>query len=376
MDMEQNNSQHVEGVFAARAPEDVGDGGDALVEMARLRRTSRDRTEQARRPAEAIGELPEDQRPFSRYLAGRDARPASMRAYLRKARRAQCLLIEAGVDARFTDVPLETFPWHFVTPAVAAAYTQILRNRYSNAKSRENLVGVVRRLVGHCAAVGLMSITDRERVLDQLPVPGSAPKGSGRELSLFEIRRLLSAKSSPDDRLNLRDTALIAFFLATGLRVSEVVELEVSDLTMSDEGCDVAVRRTKSGASRHVWLSSSSAAVVREWLSVRGDHPGALFESSSGPGRALTPLGASELLARRAKAAGLTEHFSSHDFRRTFATRALRDGVDPFTVQRLLGHVNVQTTLIYDRRTEMEDRVVVEHLDVTYLLRHDREDGQ
>ena len=68
MDMEQNNSQHVEGVFAARVPEDVGDGGDALVEMARLRRTSRDRTEETRRPAEAISELPEDLRPFSRYL--------------------------------------------------------------------------------------------------------------------------------------------------------------------------------------------------------------------------------------------------------------------------------------------------------------------
>ena len=371
MGMEKNNSQHVEGEHVARSLEVAGNSGDALVELARLRRAGRDRTEHAPRLAEAIGELPEDLRPFSRYLAGRDARPASMQTYRIKARRARCLLIDAGVDARFTDVPLETFPWHFVTPAVAAAYTQILRKRYPNAKSRENLVGVVRRLIGHCAAAGLISITDRERILSQLPVPGSASKGSGRELSLAEIRRLLSAKSSRDERLNSRDTALIALFLATGLRVSEVVELEVSDLTVSDEGCIVAVRRTKSGTSRQVWLSRASTALVVEWLTVRGDHSGALFDSAFVAGQALTPDGASELLARRAKGAGLAERFSSHDFRRTFATRALRDGVDPFTVQRLLGHVNVQTTLIYDRRTEMEDRAVVEHLDVTYLASND-----
>ena len=75
-----------------------------------------------------------------------------MRGYLRTARRAQRLLIEAGVDARYADASLETFPWHFVTPAVAAAYTRILRNRYPNAKSRENLVGVVRRLVDQVAS--------------------------------------------------------------------------------------------------------------------------------------------------------------------------------------------------------------------------------
>lgn len=376
MDMKQHNERHGEGEKVEREPAAFRDKSDALVEMARIRRVGRGREVYEPRPAEAIGELPEDLRPFSRYLAGRDARPTSMRAYRRKARRAQCLLIEAGVDPCFADVPLETFPWHFVTPAVAAAYTQILRHRYPNAKSRENLVGVVRRLIGHCAAAGLISITDRERVLSQLPVPSSAQKGAGRELSLAEIRRLLNAKSSRDERLNRRDTALIALFLATGLRVSEVVEIEVSDLTVSDEGCVVAVRRTKSGTSREVWLGGASTALVVEWLTVRGDHPGALFDSAHVPGRALTPLGACELLARRAKAAGLSERFSSHDFRRTFATRALRGGVDPFTVQRLLGHVNVQTTLVYDRRTEMEDRVVVEHLDVTYLARNDQRGNQ
>ena len=376
MNMEQDNTQQGKGGYVARDPEALGQAGDALVEMARLRRVGGGREEYAPRPADAIGELPEDLRPFSRYLAGRDARAASMRAYRRKARQAQRLLIEAGVDSCFADAPLETFPWHFVTPAVAAAYTRILRERYSNAKSRENLVGVVRRLIGHCAAAGLLSITDRERVLDQLPVPGSASKGSGRELSLTEIRRLLTAKSSRSERLNHRDSALIAIFLATGLRVSEVVEIEVGDLAMTAEGCDVAVRRTKSGTSRRVWLSRASTVLVTEWLKVRGDHPGALFDSAHVPGRALTPDGACTLLARRAEAARLTERFSSHDFRRTFATRALRDGVDPFTVQRLLGHVNVQTTLVYDRRTEMEDRVVIEHLDVTYLAGNDHGENQ
>ena len=327
------------------------------------RRNLAQRVEEEPTP-ETIVRVPEAQRPFARYLDGRDARPASMRCYVNKAGRARRLLIEAGLDPRFADVPLEAFPWHCVSPEVAHRFTALLRERYPNAKTRENLLGAVRRLVVHSAGAGLISVARRDRVLEALPVPRVPQRRSGRELALEEIRRLLAARSSRDPRLNARDTAIVSVFLATGLRVSEVADIQVEDVALDGSAPTIWIRRTKSGRSRSVLLSRSAAAAVGAWLEVRGDHPGALFEAARRPGVALTAGGVSAVLERRARAAGLERHFSSHDFRRTFATRALRASVDPFTVQRLLGHVNVQTTLVYDHRTEIDDHEVIERLDV------------
>ena len=376
MSMEHEEHDALSDATASEAQPRRTSGDEALVEWARLRRAGERRGESAPASPEALLELAQDQRPFARYLAGRDAREASMSSYVIKARRARALLIAAGFDAKYASVPVEEFPWHCLSPEVATAYTDLLRRSYSNAKSRENLVGVVRRLIRHSAAAGLMSVAHRERLLACLPVPGSPTRGAGREISLADIHRLLNTKSAANGRLDARDTALIALFLSTGLRVSEVSEIDMGDLTISQDGGATFSVRSKGGRRRGVWLAPSATSLLAAWLRVRGDHPGAVFDSAACPGRALTPYGVSQLLERRARAAGISERFTSHDLRRTFATRALRDGVDPFTVQRLLGHVNVQTTLIYDRRTELEDREVLLRLDITFMERRRRTGGE
>lgn len=376
MSMEHEEQDAVRGASTSEQGREHHRNEDALIERARLRRAGEKRGEPAPASPEVILQLPQDQRPFSRYLAGRDAREASMRAYVVKARRARALLIAAGFDEKYAKVPVEEFPWHCLSPEVATAYTDLLRRSYPNAKSRENLVGVVRRLIRHCAAAGLITTARRERLLACLPVPASHTRGAGREVSLADIRRLLNTKSASNERLDARDTALIAVFLSTGLRISEVSEIDMSDLKVTHgEGATFSVR-SKGGRRRPVWLAQSTTVILVTWLEVRGDHPGAVFDSAACPGRALTPYGVSQVLERRARAAGIDERFTSHDLRRTFATRALRDGVDPFTVQRLLGHVNVQTTLIYDRRTDLEDREVLLRLDVAFLERRPKESDQ
>ncbi len=374
MDMEYKRGP--EGDDAGReAPRDgARDRFEALAKRATARRHEGVRAPDEEPVPEAILSVPEALRPFARYMGGRDARPASMKTYVKKAGRARRLLIEAGFDERFADEPLETFPWHCVSPEVAHRFTALLRDRYPNAKTRENLIGAVRRLVGHSAGAGLISVARRDQVLEALPVPSRPRCRSGRELSVEEVRRLLAAQSSPRPRVNARDTAIIAVFLATGLRVSEVAEIIVDDVSLDEEAASIWVRRTKSGRSRTVFLSGSATALVRAWVKIRGEHPGALFDSALRPGAALSTEGVRQMLERRAAAAGLSRHFSSHDFRRTFATRALRANVDPFTVQRLLGHVNVQTTLVYDHRTEVEDREVVERLDVIAWMSVERRD--
>lgn len=342
--------------------------GLEVMAAAARRRLAVERPEEVKRqPPEAILNLPLSSNPVTRYFAGRDTRPATGSDLLRKIRQSRNLLIEAGMDKRFAELPNESFPWHCVDEAIAQSFALLLERRYANFKSRENLLGVVRQMLRECTAVGLISYADRDLVLECLPVRSIRRPPAGRELSEYDIRRLLKVTMAGTRPIDQRDAAVIAIFLSTGLRASEVAEIKITDLDLDPSVRSVYVTRTKSGSSRVAWLSPFAFDVVQTWLAVRGDHPGALLDSQKCRGRCLNAVYINRLVQMRGRAAGIKEHFSSHDFRRTFATRALRSGIDVFTVQRLLDHKNVQTTLCYDRRTEVEDRAVVDGLELPGL---------
>ena len=235
---------------------------DAALEAAR-RRDSEQRHGKPVEPLRKLADIPENLRPFARYLANRNARPTTMVAYRTKAAAAQRYLVKAGMDPSFADLPLEEFPWHLITPTVAAKYWQILSLKYPNAKTRENLIGVVRRLVRECAKAGLISYADRERLLDVLPVPAAPMKRPGRELKEPEMRRLLAAKASKNERMNVRNSAIVALFLSTGLRVSEVAELRLEDVVFDERGAAVNIQRTKSGKAHFAWLDLTSTQYVQ-----------------------------------------------------------------------------------------------------------------
>ena len=293
-----------------------------------------------------------------------------MDSYQYKAMAAQRFLIEAGMDPNWADLPLNLFPWHLITPAIAVEYWQILVRRYSNVKSRENLIGVVRRLTRECAAAGLISYADREQILDSLPVQSAPMSRPGREVDDGEIQLLLTTHTTSSHRLNLRNVAIVAVFLSTGLRVSEVAELSVGDIVFDERGAAVNVRRTKSGTTHLAWLNLTAVPYVKDWLAVRGEGDGALFDTDARRHVNMSAGCLRQVVARHAHAAGLTRRLGCHDFRRTFATRALRGGADPFSVQKLLGHKNVNSTLVYDYRGELETRAIVEMLIIpTHLPR-------
>lgn len=341
----------------------------AALRRARGRRAEGAPARRTERDLRQFDDLAVGMRPFDRYLKEWHARPVSMKTYRTKAVQVARVLVEAGISGAHFGAPPEEFPWHFVTPETAARFFAIVSERYPNPKTRANLVCVVRTLTKECARAKLILPTTREEILAALPVPFGPQRGSGRALEPGEAARLLAAESTGGRRLNVRDTAAIALLLSTGLRISEVVELEVGDVTFDERGARVDVRRTKAGRPHTAWLNTEASAYVMDWLELRGSHGGALFESRAGSGEALFAGSLAQRIKVRAKAAGLSSRLSSHDFRRTFATTALRGGVDPFTVQRLLGHRLIQTTLVYDRRTELEDRAVVELLDIPLPVR-------
>lgn len=344
-----------------------------LANEARSRLAESPKEETRRKAPGAIAKLPLARNPVTRFIGKRRVRSATLAGIHRKIRRTRDLLLEAGMSKKFAEVPIESFPWHCVEVDIALSFAELLQVRYPNTKSRHNLLGVLRAILRECALVDLISASERDRVLDCLPLTGHYERGKGRELTDVEITKLLTPGLNVDSRLDLRNRAIITVFLSTGLRISEVAEIEVRGLDLDPEVRSIIVNLTKNGSSRVVWIPRSALAIMNEWIEKRGDHPGALFDAAERPGVPLSTASISRMLKTRADLSGITEGFSSHDFRRTVATRALRNDVDVFTVKRLLGHKNVQSTLVYDRRSDLEDRAVVEMLNLPGLFKREKD---
>ena len=310
-------------------------------------------------PAEAIGALTGSSNPVNKYLANRNARPVTMRRYEDKLRRAAELLVEAGFVEGAGIRCTREFPWHRVSVADADALSQLLTRKYSSAKSRENVLGVVRSVLRQCARAELLDRRTCDELLDALPVRGGETNVAGRELSDNELLALLGAvMANPNQVLATRDAAILYVFMSTGCRVSELVDFDLRDYRSEDRS--LLVRVTKSNRPVRVWLADEAAERLEHWLAIRGANSGPLFLSWYG--ERLTTSGVGFVLRSAKRSAGLSKRTTSHDFRRTFITRMLRAGVDPFTVRRLVNHKNVATTMVYDRRTEEEDRQAVERL--------------
>ncbi len=166
-------------------------------------------------------------------------------------------------------------------------------------------------------------------------------------LSREEIDRLLAA---PDVRTpaGRRDRAMLELLYATGLRVSELVSLELNDIDLETR---VLVARGKGGKERIVPVGGPAVEAVKEYVAsarerlLHGRRSRDLFVTPRG-GR-MTRQGFAKLLGRSARAAGIRRAISPHKLRHSFATHLLEGGADLRAVQAMLGHADVSTTQIY-----------------------------
>lgn len=174
------------------------------------------------------------------------------------------------------------------------------------------------------------------------PRPGRAlPKALTTEM----VEQLLAAPVG-EDPAALRDRAMLEVLYATGLRITELVSLDVDDLDLVSR----TVRCVGKGSKeRIVPVGRLASAAVEAWL-VQGrpalqPRAAALFCNARG-GR-LTRQGAWKILKKHAEAAGLADTVSPHTLRHSFATHLLEGGADLRVVQELLGHASVSTTQVY-----------------------------
>ena len=150
--------------------------------------------------------------------------------------------------------------------------------------------------------------------------------------------------------ITLRDRVILELMLATGLRVSEVsaarvcdVDLERYILHISGKGSHRFFKR-----NRDVFLDVEPLrSHLEEYLTIRAGNPDAPLFPSRLDGGVLVPASFDVLIKRWAKRAGIDRTLHCHMFRHTFCTHLISHGADVFTVQRLMGHWAVETTLEY-----------------------------
>jgi integrase len=307
-----------------------------------------------------LHELQRSRRPVVRFLSGRNARPHSMVNYRRAISRLRDLLEGIGFKAELSTDDVELFPWHRLTVDQATAFSDHVYSTYGSVKAAQNRCSLLRSLLQESFKSGLLGSGQLMRLREALPIKASPPISPGRALTEKELNRLLSAAGSiSEGRICVRDQAVIATLAGTGMRLSEITDLELADLHLNDRTVDV--NRTKTGASRIALLPEACLPYLEAWVSERGDKPGPLFDSANTPGCRLAPGGLAQRIEKVSRKAGVKA--TSHDFRRTYVTTLLRNGTDPFTTARLVGHKNAATTMLYDRRTTTEDRAIVDSIE-------------
>ena len=166
-------------------------------------------------------------------------------------------------------------------------------------------------------------------------------------LNLEQINRLVISPEGTKPT-GVRDRAMLELLYAAGLRVSELCQLELSDLNL-----ELGVLRVtgKGGRQRLVPVGKSALAAVHEYLEtarpglLRGRGSRYLFVTSRG-GR-LTRQAFWKLLAVHGRKAGIFRGLTPHVIRHTFATHLLEGGADLRSVQTMLGHADISTTQIY-----------------------------
>jgi site-specific recombinase XerD len=179
----------------------------------------------------------------------------------------------------------------------------------------------------------------RKWVIERIPYPKPVRKRLPVVLSQTEVRKFLGAIRNPKHR------TLLTVCYATGLRVSEVVNLKVADI---DSGRMVInVRQGKGRKDRVVPMSDDLVELLREyWRKVRPVDW--LFPSSWDKcSRPLTPRTVSRACAKERKKQGMRKAVTPHTLRHSFATHLLDSGVNLRAIQQMLGHSSIQTTSTY-----------------------------
>ena len=250
-----------------------------------------------------------------------------------------------------------------VTVSEAYEYLAFLsRNRIKNHRSHEaeygtkastraRKVSTLRSYYKYLCVKSKQIDTNPLQDLDVPKIPNSLP----RYLTLSEAKSLLS---SVDSKNKERDYCILCIFLNCGLRISEIVGLNITDVR--EDHLRVFGKGSK---ERIIYLNQATSDAIAQYMDVRKSiaaiDKNALFLSNRR--KRISREAVHSMVKQSLKRAGLdADKYSSHKLRHTAATLMLQNGVDVRTLQEVLGHENLNTTQIYTHIDNTELRIAAD----------------
>lgn len=239
--------------------------------------------------------------------------------------------------------------WHELGDKEVRTYMENMKRQSYASSSIARKVAAVKSFFKFLFARGFVT-HDPTNGLESPKVKKRKPQ----TLSPAEVERLLEAPLQKKLPKNLRDAALLGVLYATGMRVTEVVSLELSelDLAQSQLNCN-----TKEGHMRELPFDEHTHLLLEQYLEsgrpylAKNGEETALFLNHRG--HQLTRQGLWLIIKAYARQAELTSDVTPHTLRHSFAAHKLNGGSDLQEVQQLLGHANISTTQIYTQLEEV-----------------------
>ncbi len=260
---------------------------------------------------------------------------------------------------------IEDIPVEKITTEKIRKY-RLWLNRYKNYNGQA--LSVTTQNYHLIALRGFLTYLSRRDIKSVSADKITLPKTARQQVTFLhfdEVARMLEQIDTSDEQ-GLRDRAIVELLFSSGLRVSELVNLNKDHINLSRREFMV---RGKGQKDRPVFVSSSAAEHVQNYLDSRHDSLVPLFLSysrnqaatdTSGNFRRLQPRSIQRMVSRYAKMAGITKHVSPHTMRHSFATDLLMNGADLRSVQSMLGHSNISTTQVYTHVTDQHLKEVFE----------------
>lgn len=241
-------------------------------------------------------------------------------------------------NAFLADSPIEKVDYLFLRK-----YLAVLKERSYRARTIARKLSTLRSFFRFLIKEGLLKnnpiLSISSPKLDK-PLP--------KFLTEEEACKLIESviPKNEDDERGLRDRAIFETFYSTGIRVSELVGLDMNDLDFI--GGIIKVKG-KGKKERIVPIGEHAISSLRDYLGKRKKETEVIFLNKNG--RRITDRGVRNIVEKYIRIASMRKGMSPHTLRHSFATHLLNNGADLRSVQELLGHANLSTTQIYTHLT-------------------------
>lgn len=237
--------------------------------------------------------------------------------------------------------------WEYVTTDQATRYLFHLREREYAASTVARKMAALKSFFQY--------LVEQEAIVENPCADIDAPKVkkyAPQALSRDGVARLMAEPARLKNTKGLRDRAMLEMLYATGLRVSELVNLVVDDLNLTQW----TVRCGSGGNERIVPISARACGALNEYLErgrtelARNEQQRTLFLNMRGS--RLTRQGLWLIIKHYVEEAGIKADVTPHTLRHSFAIHRLKEGSELSEVQELLGHANISTTQVYTQGRE------------------------